>query len=121
MFVEEEHTLHIDWSKTVWDDQRSQNGPWDTYSVCDIPGDFAGAKDIITNLTKKRETSIKISLHRGVSCSFSVPITFKGLLCRVHQDGGKTLINLTMYLFHTLFLASSLKANSFSLLPAGIL
>ena len=52
---------------------------------------------------------------------FLVLITFKRILCRVHQDGGKTLINLTMYLFHTLFLASSLKANSFSLLPAGIL
>jgi len=91
------------------------------YSISDIPGDFAGANNIIPNLTEETETGIKISLHRGVPCSFSVPITFKHLQCRVHQDGGKTLINLTMYLFHTLFLASSLKANSFSLLPAGIL
>ena len=80
--------LHIDWSETVWDNQFSQNRPWDMYSVCDIPGDFAGAKEIITNLTKKRETGIKISLRRGVPCSFLVPITFKHLLCRLHQDGG---------------------------------
>ena len=91
------------------------------YSTSDILGDFAGVNNITTNLTEETETGIRISLHRGVPCSFSVPITFKRLLCRVHQGGGKTLINLTMYLFHTLFLASSLKANSFSLLPAGIL
>lgn len=91
------------------------------YSISDIPGDFVGANNIITNLTEETETGIKINLHRGVPRSFLVPITFKRILCKVHQDGGKTLINLKMYLFHTLFLVSSLKANSFSLLPAGIL
>ena len=113
--------LHIDWNKIVWNDHRSQNGSWDRYSTSDILGDFAGVNNITTNLTEETETGIRISLHRGVPCSFSVPITFKRLQCRVHQDWGTTLINLTMYLFHTLFLASSLKANSFSLLPAGIL
>ena len=67
------------------------------YSISDIPGDFVGANKIITNLTEETETGIKINLHRGVPRSFLVPITFKRILCRVHQDGGKTLINLTMY------------------------
>ena len=47
-------------------DHRSQNGPWDMYSISDIPGDFVGANNIITNLTEETETGIKINLHRGV-------------------------------------------------------
>ena len=37
---------------------RRMNGPWDAYLAS--PADFAGADDIITNLTKEREPGIEI-------------------------------------------------------------